>query len=149
MVHSPSPAHAPTNTSLYDLSSIPATIHAMFGSPLLNARDAWSTPFNHVWEESGLTQPRTDCPQTMPTPPTTMPIHEGKPRDGQGPMSHLHRDLIHLVHGLTGVASTPEGSAQVLVDKGILTEGAAGLYVRSLVKDHFAAKGLAVPYTTA
>ena len=34
VVHAPTPAHMPTATSQYELSSIPATLHAVFGESI-------------------------------------------------------------------------------------------------------------------
>jgi len=58
----------PTNTSVYEHSSLPATFKKIFGfKSFLTKRDEWAGTF-----ESFLTQrtePRTDCPTTLPDLP--------------------------------------------------------------------------------
>jgi hypothetical protein len=81
-------------------------------SGFLTRRDAWATPLNWIWEQvrfsqaaekvefilavaihaqSGLPGPRTDCPQTMPTPPPSSPAFANRREEdrGSGPISHL------------------------------------------------------------
>jgi hypothetical protein len=129
VIHEPSPVDAPTETSRYELSSIPATVKNMFSIPnFLNNRDAWATPFNHVWENNTLTEPRTDCPQTLPEPyvvDPSMRITQPLPLNGglvegegmasremltskQKPISDLHRELLLLVEGMVAAHDNKE-----------------------------------------
>jgi hypothetical protein len=61
------PQHGPTNTSQFELSSVPATAKGLFGLPAyLTRRDAWAGSFAELLS---LDAPRTDCPMTLPAPP--------------------------------------------------------------------------------
>jgi len=60
----------PRNTidhRLYDHASIPATLEALFGVNALTQRDAKA---NHLDVLLSLDTPRSDCPTTLPSPPT-------------------------------------------------------------------------------
>ncbi|XP_047331519.1 non-specific phospholipase C6-like [Impatiens glandulifera] len=63
-------AQGPEISSEYEHSSIPATIKKMFNlsSDFLTRRDAWAGTFEHIVGE--LDSPRTDCPMTLPEPPS-------------------------------------------------------------------------------
>lgn len=60
VVHGPN--GAPTPTSEYEHSSIPATVRTIFNltSPPLTKREAWAGTFENILQQ--LSQPRTDCP---------------------------------------------------------------------------------------
>lgn len=120
VIHEPSMEDAPTETSRYELSSIPATVKNMFNIPnFLNNRDAWATPFNHVWENNSLIEPRTDCPQQLPDPYVTdnnlkhiFPLPGMKkgevPTSKQKPISDLHRELLLLLEGMVAAHDSKE-----------------------------------------
>jgi len=60
------PQQGPTNTSQFELSSVPATIKSLFNlSFFLTKRDAWAASF----EELLLKSPRTDAPLHLPDAP--------------------------------------------------------------------------------
>ena len=65
------PQHGPTDTSQFELSSVPATIKNLFNlSTFLTKRDAWAGSF----EELLLDTPRTDAPYHLPeAPPAASP----------------------------------------------------------------------------
>jgi hypothetical protein len=63
---------APTPTSQFEHSSIPATIKHLFGLPnFLTKRDAWAGSFHELLT---LDAPRTDTPMHLPAAP---PPHGG------------------------------------------------------------------------
>mmetsp|Transcript_19274 Transcript_19274/g.25112 ORF Transcript_19274/g.25112 Transcript_19274/m.25112 type:complete len:571 (+) Transcript_19274:99-1811(+) len=69
VIHEPLDINKPQSSSRYELSSIPSTIKKMFNiSHFLNDRDEWAVPFDHVWENNSLVEPRTDCLLTLPEP---------------------------------------------------------------------------------
>ena len=86
---------------------------------------------------------------TLPTPPNGTAAYNSRVHDGTGRISHLQMDLLHLVHGVTGAAASPEESAALLVERGIDTQAAAGRYVHRLVREHYESKGLrlAAPFS--
>ena len=58
----------PTPTSLYEHTSIAATLKSLFNlSSFLTKRDAWAGDFSHELDRQ---TPRTDCPMHLPDPPT-------------------------------------------------------------------------------
>jgi len=62
----------PTSTSQYDSTSIISTTNKIFGiTDHMTPRDAWSGTFEQ--EFLLLTEPRTDCPLTLPDVPKTTP----------------------------------------------------------------------------
>lgn len=144
VVNAPAPEHQPSPTSQYELSSIPATVAKMFGVTTgpLTKRDAWAVPFDHIWTESGLTEPRTDCPLTMPVPPAGTPAFVGRVRDGSTRVNHLQKDLLRIVHGMTHIAKTAVESEAVLAKEGIVDELTADTYLKKLLDTHFAEHGL-------
>jgi phospholipase C len=106
----PSTPDADGNTpGQYEHSSIVSTVvHKLFqpteghaAPDYLNKRDAWAATFEWVFDL--LTEPRTDCPTTTPTPavhreqfPNTLPK-----LDGQLPLSDLQLELMALAAGAT------------------------------------------------
>ncbi|KAK2998277.1 hypothetical protein RJ639_022950 [Escallonia herrerae] len=62
------PKGSPSPTSEYEHSSIPATVKKIFNltSPFLTKRDEWAGTFEGIIQTR--TQPRTDCPEQLPTP---------------------------------------------------------------------------------
>jgi len=61
----------PFKTSQYDATSVMATINEIFGvtAPPLGRRMAWASRFTNLLTESDLSEPRTDCPTTLPDLP--------------------------------------------------------------------------------
>ena len=89
------PTDGPTPTSHYDHASIPATIRKLFNiSEPLTARDAWSAPFDHILS---LSEPRTDCPMTMPDVPFSL---RHQPQDGMAPVTELQKEFVLLASSL-------------------------------------------------
>ena len=67
LVSEPPATQKPSETSEYELSSIPATMRKLFpelGGPLTQ-RDAWAATFDHLLTE----ELRADCPATLPKVP--------------------------------------------------------------------------------
>jgi phospholipase C len=86
----------------YEHTSIYRTIQNLFGfaEPPLTKRQAWAAPFDDILS---LSEPRTDCPMTVPTPPNTAErreaVHaEQRKRKPNG----LQKELYRLVEGLHG-----------------------------------------------
>lgn len=74
IVHDALPGEQPTSTSAFESTSIMATANILLGLADENAaplgkRMAWANTFASLTENNGLTEPRTDCPLTMPDPP--------------------------------------------------------------------------------
>ena len=66
----------PTNTSQFELSSIPATIHSLFNlSMFLTKRDEWAGTFDSLMLDEP--RPAADCPMHLPDPPK--PAHPWTP----------------------------------------------------------------------
>eukprot|EP01052_Picozoa_sp_SAG31_P001372 SAG31_NODE_47_length_30979_cov_41.708841_6_plen_492_part_00 len=75
------PKHGPTNSSQFELSSIPATIHNLFNLSLfLTKRDEWAGTFDELL----LDAPRDDCPMHLPDAPKP-----GKPWTPPPPLVEL------------------------------------------------------------
>ena len=74
LVHDALPDEQPTPSSAFESTSIMATVNKLLGltdegaQPLGN-RMAWANTFAGLTEKSALTEPRTDCPKTLPDPP--------------------------------------------------------------------------------
>jgi phospholipase C len=65
--HSAPASSMPTPTSQFDHTSVPATLKKIFNLPdFLTDRDAWANTFEFV-VDNNRTEPRTDCPMTLPT----------------------------------------------------------------------------------
>ena len=70
----------PTDTSQFELSSIPATIHNLFNlSQFLTKRDEWAGTF----EELLLDEPRADADCSMHLPDPPKPAHPSTPPTNQ------------------------------------------------------------------
>eukprot|EP00930_Biecheleria_cincta_P100062 TRINITY_DN91677_c0_g1_i1.p1 TRINITY_DN91677_c0_g1~~TRINITY_DN91677_c0_g1_i1.p1 ORF type:complete len:610 (-),score=110.75 TRINITY_DN91677_c0_g1_i1:521-2080(-) len=72
------PKHGPTNTSQFELTSVPATIKNLFNlSFFLTKRDAWAGSFDELL----LDAPRSDAPMHLPdAPPPAAPWDPPPPR---------------------------------------------------------------------
>jgi hypothetical protein len=142
-------AYTPSNTSQMEHSSMVATLRAFFNvSTPLNARDAWAARLDWLWTTNNLTAPRTDCPMTLPEPPVGSPSFIGRPRGGNNPLSHLHRDLLYLVEGAVGGATTAEHVHERQAALGLNTEAAVGRHARDLMAAALTRARAAVAATT-
>lgn len=99
----------PTDSSEYDLTSIMATVRKLFPemdqSPLTN-RDAWSSTFEHIFDN--LTDPRSDCPEHLtdamiPTPANDNEVVESNDAQNKAPLIDIQEDIARLHAHLTGV----------------------------------------------
>ncbi|KAK9748303.1 hypothetical protein RND81_02G049000 [Saponaria officinalis] len=88
----------PTDNSEYEHSSIPATIKKMFNlnSNFLTHRDAWASTFEDVVAQ--LSQPRTDCPLTLPD---VIPLRKTE-ADEERELSSFQREIVDLAAVLNG-----------------------------------------------
>ncbi|KAK7400945.1 hypothetical protein VNO78_12254 [Psophocarpus tetragonolobus] len=95
VVHGPN--GSPTPTSEYEHSSISATVKKIFNLPsFLTKRDAWAGTFEGIVQT--MTQPRTDCPETLPTP---VKIRKGGPNE-DAKLSEFQQELIQLAAVIKG-----------------------------------------------
>ncbi|KAL0459129.1 UNVERIFIED_CONTAM: Non-specific phospholipase C2 [Sesamum latifolium] len=96
VVHSPN--GSPSPTSEYEHSSIPATVRKIFNlsSPPLTKREAWAGTFDGILQI--LRQPRTDCPEILPTP---VKIRQGDANE-DATVSEFQQELIQLAAVLKG-----------------------------------------------
>ncbi|KAK4407460.1 Non-specific phospholipase C2 [Sesamum angolense] len=96
MVHGPN--GTPFPTSEYEHSSIPATVRKIFNlsSPPLTKREAWAGTFDGILQI--LKQPRTDCPEKLPTP---VKIRQGDANE-DAKVSEFQQELIQLAAVLKG-----------------------------------------------
>lgn len=98
----------PTPTSMYDLTSIAATLKKMFGTKsFLTKRDAWAATFDHVW--SKRTTPRTDCPTKLPTPPNSTFAEAVHASAGRVPLTDLQKAFVKLAASLQGEFMNGDG----------------------------------------
>jgi phospholipase C len=129
IVHTPASAAG----GAYEHSSLAATLAALvpnFGAAM-TARAAWAIPLHPLWENTNLTSPRTDCPLTLPNPPTQTPSQIGLPHDGSNPASELQRLMVLLAEGaartLAGNPMSEEEASNLekkLEDEGVFRTGA-------------------------
>ncbi|XP_057430393.1 non-specific phospholipase C2 [Lotus japonicus] len=95
VVHGPN--GSPTPTSEYEHSSIPATVKKIFNLPsFLTKRDAWAGTFEGIVQTR--TQPRTDCPEQLPTP---VKIRKSGPNE-DAKLSEFQQELIQLAAVIKG-----------------------------------------------
>ncbi|XP_024534533.1 non-specific phospholipase C1 [Selaginella moellendorffii] len=96
VVHEP---NGPTPTSQFEHSSLAATIKKLFDlkSDFLTKRDAWAGTFESV--VSGRSSPRTDCPETLPTPPWSL-RHRAVDEDAK--LTEFQEELVQLASQLNG-----------------------------------------------
>ncbi|XP_030454528.1 non-specific phospholipase C2-like [Syzygium oleosum] len=96
VVHGPN--GSPSPTSEYEHSSIPATVKKLFNlsAPFLTKRDAWAGTFEGIVQTR--TQPRTDCPEQLPTP---VKIREGEAKE-DAKLSEFQQELLQLAVVLKG-----------------------------------------------
>ncbi|GLU18897.1 hypothetical protein SLE2022_351740 [Rubroshorea leprosula] len=96
VVHGPN--GSPFPTSEYEHSSIPATVKKLFNlsSPFLTKRDEWAGSFEHIVQTR--TQPRTDCPEQLPTP---VKVRPGEANE-EAKLSEFQQELLQLAAVLKG-----------------------------------------------
>ncbi|XP_043724191.1 non-specific phospholipase C2-like [Telopea speciosissima] len=105
VVHGPN--GFPFPTSEFEHSSIPATVKKIFNlsSPFLTKRDEWAGTFEGIFQSR--TQPRTDCPEQLPTP---VKIRQGEANE-DAQLSEFQQELVQLAAVLKGhdlLTSYPE-----------------------------------------
>jgi len=114
---------APKVGSEFDATSMLATVRELFGLPdAFTKRDAWAASFEGVISN---TEPRTDCPETLPTPPDHNEIrldggHKRLPEAGVEPLNDLQEMFVEMVSGVTG---------QPYTETNVVNEGSAGKWV--------------------
>ncbi|KJE90470.1 phosphoesterase [Capsaspora owczarzaki ATCC 30864] len=97
----------PVNATYFEHSSLPATLKKWFNLPnFLTKRDAWATDYTDI--TSYLSEPRTDCPTTLPSPPVLESFH-GRPITGLNKLSHLQEEFIRLAAFMHGETVDTEG----------------------------------------
>jgi len=97
IVHTPT---GPTPTSQYELSSIPATIKKIFNlDSFLTKRDAWAGTFEDIVLKR--TEPRTDCPLTLPSPPAPTPGYLEIEKNS--PINELQRSMVPMFEEVLGL----------------------------------------------
>jgi len=84
IVVSPLIAAGTVDTSVYDHSSVPATMERLFGFAPLTARDTAANDVRHLFT---LTSARTDCPTTLPGPVPSVAGARPTPMDDDQPVS--------------------------------------------------------------
>ena len=102
VVSAPSASQKPTNSSEFDLTSIPATMKRMFGlKDFLTKRDAWAATFDDVFTRQD--KPRDDCIEKLPDVPTTLDA-EAASWEANRPLNHLQEDYLHVISKLNHVS---------------------------------------------
>jgi len=105
LVHEAPSSQKPTDTSQWELSSIPATVQKLFalqGGPLTK-RDAWAATFEHLIVGD---MPRTDCPTKLPNvPPPTLEEFE---RQYNLPLDEHAEGVITMLCEMIGEDKTVE-----------------------------------------
>ncbi|KAF5205668.1 Non-specific phospholipase c2 [Thalictrum thalictroides] len=96
VVHGPN--GSPYPTSEFEHSSIPATVKRVFNltSPFLTKRDEWAGTFENI--VLTRTQPRTDCPEKLPTP---VKIRKSEANEN-AKLSEFQQELMQLAAVLKG-----------------------------------------------
>jgi phospholipase C len=125
------PKASPTPTSQYSHSSVAATIRALFlntsTTPFLTKRDAWASTFEDLF--TVRSEPRTDCPMTLPAPAHPMKHATRKAVEHKQEMNDLQRGFLKVVKAMT---------EDTLVDiEQLRTEREGGLYVMKQLEKYF------------
>lgn len=112
LVSAPSDAQKQQPTSQWSLSSILATAQAVLGltGGPLTKRDAWSAKFDGLLET--LTEPRTDCPMTLPDvpPPPQGELERQLALPVDEHCEHVIRTMCELVEGYATVSHASNGA---------------------------------------
>lgn len=91
------PPNGPFETSEYEHSSIAATLKKLFGLPnFLTRRDEWAGTFEHLWANSTLKSPRTDCPIELPE----VTWDEGVQRKNEAMLTESQESLLKLMSAM-------------------------------------------------
>ncbi|KAL0371057.1 UNVERIFIED_CONTAM: Non-specific phospholipase C2 [Sesamum angustifolium] len=131
VVHGPN--GSPFPTSEYEHSSIPATVRKIFNlsSPPLTKREAWAGTFDSILQI--LKQPRTDCPEKLPTP---VKIRQGDANE-DAKVSEFQQELIQLAAVLKGDDLLTSYPGKIGKNMSVRREGKE--YMESAVKSFFEA----------
>ncbi|KAK6936930.1 Phosphoesterase [Dillenia turbinata] len=112
VVHGP---NGPFPTSEYEHSSVPATVKKLFKLPsFLTKRDEWAGSFEGIVQTR--TEPRTDCPETLPTP---VKIRQTEANE-DAKLTEFQQELLQLAAVLKGdniLTSYPNKIAQQMTVK--------------------------------
>ena len=99
VIKHPRPEEKPFLNSEFDLTSVIATVKNLFnGKRHLTKRDAWAATFDTRLSE---TQPRTDCPETMPPAPKALG-YEHAAAEAALPLNDLQVDIVKAFATLAG-----------------------------------------------
>ncbi|XP_051134308.1 non-specific phospholipase C2-like [Andrographis paniculata] len=125
VVHGPN--GVPTVTSEYEHSSIPATVRKIFNltSSPLTKREAWAGTFDTIF--TTLAQPRTDCPEQLPTP---VKIRAGGPKE-DAKLSEWQQEILQLAAAIKGDAELTSYPHKIGKN---MTVKEAKLYVENAMK---------------
>jgi phospholipase C len=151
IVVSPLIAAGVVDHTVYDHSSVLATVERLFGVPALTQRDGAA---NDVRDLLTLTAPRTDCPPTIPGPvaaaPKPLRTDEAQAADDSQPLAECGNvaGFLGAAHkaAYETFATTPEERAQLDAEyAAIRTRGDARAFVARVVAkaDRFKEAGLA------
>jgi len=100
VISDPTPAQKPANNSVFELTSIPATMKKMFElDGDLSNRSAWAATFESYLED--LTEPRTDCVTKLPDVPDAL-TEEAASWEANRPLNDLQADYVRLVSHIQG-----------------------------------------------
>ena len=108
VISEPTDAEKPTDTSEFDLTSIISSVRNLLDGgrvPPLTKRDAWAATFDDYL--TTLTEPRTDCPTTLPPAPKSLGVESATIEAAQR-LNDLQTDIVGAYEALrlrTGVAS--------------------------------------------
>jgi phospholipase C len=122
----------PTPTSHYDHTSILATVKKLFNvdSLPLTKRDAWASTFEDVFMQRDT--PRTDCPETIPTPPGLFQTLEEFEAEANAPVNDLQKSFLSFISLLTdGMFVDNQDAFQTQRDAGEYVMKQFQMYLRS------------------
>lgn len=90
----------PYANSQFEHSSVSATLHDLFDTDgFLTARDAWAGSLGPFFS---LSAPRTDCPETLPTPPRTARIQQKLDQEPYLPLNDFQQSLVRGYAAMSG-----------------------------------------------
>eukprot|EP00940_MAST-03C_sp_MAST-3C-sp2_P001310 g1310.t1 len=100
VISDPTPAQKPSNDSVFELTSIPATMKKMFGLDAhLSNRSAWAATFESFIED--LAEPRTDCIEKLPDVPAAL-TEEAAAWEADRPLNDLQQDYVRVLSHVQG-----------------------------------------------
>lgn len=98
IISDPTDRQKPANDSVFELTSIPATMKKMFNlTSFLTKRDAWAATFDDVLTTRDT--PRTDCISTLPDAPTVL-SDEQAAWEANRPLNDLQRDYLRVISAI-------------------------------------------------